>query len=66
MIRVGENRNIYVVLVGKLGRNRRLEDPGLDGGLIPILFSQKQDMRSWTVLSRLRTGARGGFCEHLN
>jgi len=55
MIRAGENRNIYVVLVRKLGRNGQSENLGLDGSAISILFSQKQDMRSWTVFSRLRT-----------
>jgi hypothetical protein len=36
MIRGGENRNIYVILVGKLGQNGRLEDLRLDGGVMLI------------------------------
>jgi hypothetical protein len=56
MIHGGENRNIYMVLVGKLGRNRRLEDLGLDGGEYQFC-----PHRSWTVFFWLRTGARGGL-----
>ena len=50
-----------MVLVGKLGRNGQLEDLGLDGDVIFIRISQKQDMRSWTVFFWLRTEVRAGL-----
>ena len=50
MTRGGENRDIYVVLVGKLGRNGRLGDPGLDGGIISVLFSFKYNQQGATFI----------------
>ena len=61
MIRGGEIRNVYEVWVGKHGRNGRLEDLGLDGGIISVLVSQKQDMRSCTRISGSGQGERGGL-----
>jgi hypothetical protein len=43
IIRGPENRNVYMVLMGKLGRNGRLEDLDLDGGVMSTLIWQKED-----------------------
>jgi hypothetical protein len=51
MIHGDENRNTYLLLVGKLGRNGRLENLGLDGGVISIPFplSTTNKMRRYII-----------------
>ena len=61
MVRVGERRGAYRVLVGKPGRKRPLGRPnyGLDSNIKMDL--QGLGRRSWTGLNWLRKGAGGGL-----
>jgi len=61
---MGERREVYKVLVGKLERKKdNLEDPCADGTIILRRIFRKWDVRTWTGSIWLRIGTGGGTCE---
>jgi len=59
VLRMGERRGVYRVLVGKPEGKSRLGDPGVDGRILRWIF-RKWDEMVWTGSSWLRIGAGGG------
>jgi len=55
-----ERRGVYRVLVRKPEGKNHWEDPGVDGTMILRRILRKWDVRAWTGLSWLGTGAVGG------
>jgi len=60
VVRMGEKRGAYRVLVGKPEGKRQLGDPGVDGRMILRLIFRKWDVGVWTGSSWLRIGTGGG------
>jgi len=60
VVRNGERRGIYRVLVGKPEERDLLEVPGLGGRIILRWFFRKWDVGVWTGSSWLRIGTGGG------
>ena len=60
IVRMGEKRGVYRVLVGKLEGKRPLGDPGVDGRIILRSIFRKWDVGVWTGSSWLRIGTGGG------
>ena len=56
---MGERRDIYRVLVGKLKERDHLGDPGIDGKIILRWIFRKLDVEVWIGLSWLRKGTGG-------
>jgi hypothetical protein len=57
---MGEGRDVYRVLVGKLEGKSHLVDPGVDGRIILRRIFRKWDVGVWTGLSWLRIETVGG------
>ena len=53
---MGERRDVYRVLVGKLRERNYLVDPGIDGRIILRWIFRKCDVGVWTGSSWLRIG----------
>ena len=60
VVRVGERRGVYKVLMGKTEGKSHLEDLGIDGRIILRLIFQKWNVGVWTGSSWLRLGTGGG------
>ena len=58
--RVGEERVVYRVLVGKPEGRRPLERPGVDGCIILGWISRRWDVGIWTGLDWTRIETGGG------
>ena len=57
---MGENRGVYMVLVGKPEERVHFEDPGVDGRIILRCIFRKWDVGAWTGLIWLMIGTSGG------
>jgi hypothetical protein len=60
VLRMGEERGMYRVLVGKPEGRDHWGDPGVDGRIILGWILKKWDMWVWTGLDWLRIEAGGG------
>ena len=60
VVRMGEGRGVYRVLVGKPEGKRPLEDPGVDGRIIFSWIFRKWDVGVWTGSSWIRIGTVSG------
>jgi len=58
--RMGEERVVYSVLVGKPEEKRPLGNPGVDGWIILGRISRKWDVGIWTGLGWTRIETGGG------
>jgi len=58
---MGERRDLYSVLVEKLGGKNHLEDPGVDGRIILRWIFRKWDVRAGSRSMWLRIGTDGGL-----
>jgi len=58
---MGERRDVYSVLVGKLRERDHLEVPGVDGRIILKWIFKNLDVGVWTGSSWLRIGSVGGL-----
>ena len=60
MARMGEERGVYRVLVGKPEGRRHWGDLGVDGWIILGCISRRWDVDIWTGLGRTRIEKGGG------
>jgi len=60
VVRMGERRGVYRVLVGKPEGKNHLQDPGVDVRIILRWIFRKWDVGVWTGSSWLRIGTSGG------
>jgi hypothetical protein len=60
VVRVGERRGTYRVLVGNLRERNHWAYPGVDGTIILRQIFKKWDVEVWTGLSWLRIQAGSG------
>jgi len=58
--RMGEERGVYRVLVGKPEGTGHWEDPGVDGWIILGWISRRWDVGIWTALGWPRIETGGG------
>ena len=58
--RMGEERGVYTVLVGKPEGRNQWGDLGVDGWIILGWFSRRRDVGIWTGLGWPRIGTGGG------
>jgi hypothetical protein len=60
VVRVGERRGLYRVMVGKREGKNHWGDTGVDGRIILRCNFRKRDLGRWTGSSWLRRGTGGG------
>jgi hypothetical protein len=61
VVRIGESRGGYRVLLGNLGEGDLLEDLGINGRIISKCDLKKSVGRTWTRLIWLVTESSGGM-----
>jgi hypothetical protein len=60
VVRMGEGRGVYRILVENLREREDWGDPGVDGRIILRRIFSKWDVGAWTGLTSLRIEAGGG------